>query len=127
VTWKPARFTLEMDSETISYSGWSFAAGNSKAYGGGMYMAPDAELDDGLLDVVCTGNTTKRRFVSHLPLVFEGKHVELPGVKVFRTRSMRVSADRPFTIYADGDPIAEMPATISVRPGALRTLVPRPS
>jgi YegS/Rv2252/BmrU family lipid kinase len=125
IIWKPARFTLEMDTETISYSGYSFAAGNSKAYGGGMFMAPDAELDDGLLDVVCTGNTTKRRFVSYMPLLFEGKHVELPAVKVFRTRSMRVSADRPFTIYADGDPIAELPATISVRPGALRTLVPR--
>jgi YegS/Rv2252/BmrU family lipid kinase len=127
MTWKPARFTLELDDETISYTGWSFAAGNSKAYGGGMYMAPDAELDDGLLDVVCTGRTTKRRFLQHLPLVFEGRHVELPGVKVFRTRSVRVSADRPFTVYADGDPIADLPATISVRPGALRTLVPRPT
>lgn len=126
ISWKPARFTLEMDDQTVSFEGFSFAAANSKAYGGGMFVAPDAELDDGLLDVVCTGRTSRRRALKGLPDVFAGtgKHLEHPWVRVYRTRSLRVSADRPFTIYADGDPIAELPATISVRPGALRALVP---
>jgi diacylglycerol kinase family enzyme len=55
--------------------------------------------------------------------VFSGRHVESPFVRIVRAGSVRVSADRPFTMYADGDPIAELPATVRVRHRALRVLV----
>src|SRR6202008_2666655 len=99
-----------------SFSGYSFAAANSKAYGGGMFIAPDAELDDGLLDVVITEAVSKLHFLINLPKVFKGTHIENPEVRVLRVRELRVSADRPFTVYADGDPIAELPATITALP-----------
>ena len=130
IAWRPARFELELDAtperaaEHRSYVGYSFAAANSKAYGGGMLIAPDARLDDGLLDIVITEQMPKLRALLNLPKVFSGRHVERPEVHVLRTARMRVSADRPFTVYADGDPIAELPATVSARPRALRVLVP---
>ena len=131
LAWRPARFELELEPaggtgapERRTFSGYSFAAANSKAYGGGMFIAPDAELDDGLLDVVITEQVSKLRFLISLPKVFKGTHVDNPEVHVLRTRELRVSADRPFTVYADGDPIAELPATISALPRALRVLVP---
>ncbi|MDX6671843.1 MAG: hypothetical protein QOI91_2206 [Solirubrobacteraceae bacterium] len=124
-TWKPARFTLDLDGgERLEFSGYSVACANSRAYGGGMFVAPDAELDDGLLDVVMTGHHSRRRALKDLPKVFKGEHVHLPTVKVVRAASVRVDADRPFTIYADGDPIAELPATVSLRHRALRVLAP---
>ena len=52
IAWKPARFELELDGRHHSFTGYSVAAANSRAYGGGMFLAPDAELDDGMLDVV---------------------------------------------------------------------------
>ena len=55
LAWKPARFTLTLDGERTEFRGYAVAAANSRAYGGGMFIAPDAELDDGLLDVVCDG------------------------------------------------------------------------
>src|SRR5215216_3119992 len=61
VAWKPATFTLEMDGVNRRVTGYTVAAANNKAYGGGMYAAPDAELDDGLLDVGATGNVGKLR------------------------------------------------------------------
>jgi YegS/Rv2252/BmrU family lipid kinase len=126
-TWKPARFTLDLDGrERLEFSGYSVACANSRAYGGGMFVAPDAELDDGLLDIVMTGHHSRRRALKDLPKVFKGEHVHLPTVKVVRSAAVRVNADRPFTIYADGDPIAELPATISLRHRALRVLVPAP-
>ncbi len=74
--WKPARFTLTFDGdESEVFTGYSVAAANSRAYGGGMFIAPDAILDDGLLDVVWTGDISKRRFLSNLPKVFKGTHV----------------------------------------------------
>jgi YegS/Rv2252/BmrU family lipid kinase len=129
--WKPARFELEVDGAPArAFTGYSVGLANNKAYGGGMLAAPHAELDDGLLDLVTVGELTKWRFLTQLlPRVFKGTHVQLPEVDESRVRSVVVRADRPFTIYADGDPIAELgPAgqTISVVPQAVRVLVPAP-
>lgn len=122
--WRPARFTLTLDGEERTFAGWSVAAANSRAYGGGMFMAPDAELDDGQLDVVLSAACSKLRFLALLPRIFRGTHVRDPHVTVLRGRVLRVGADRPFTVYADGDPIAELPATLSIRAGAVRILLP---
>ena len=124
-TWKPARFELVLDGKVRVYSGWSVGACNSKAYGGGMYAAPNAELDDGLLDVVVCERTSRFNFVFRvLPRVFKGTHVELPYVHELRAREVTVTADRPFAMYADGDPVGDLPVTVRVRPGALTVLVP---
>src|SRR4051794_4455471 len=123
--WKHARFTVELqDAEATSFEGWSVGAANSKAYGGGMYAAPDAELDDGLLDLVLCAKTSKLGFLKILGRIFKGTHVELPNITVLRAQSVRISADRPFTVYADGDPIGELPVTIRAIPGALDVLCP---
>jgi YegS/Rv2252/BmrU family lipid kinase len=123
--WTPARFELELDGrERLAFPGFSVGACNTRAYGGGMFVAPDAEIDDGLLDVVMYSQGTKRRFLYNLTKTFKGRLQESPSVHVVRAREMRISADRPFTMYADGDPIAELPATVRVRHRALRVLVP---
>ena len=122
--WKPARFDLVVDGRELSFSGYSVAVANSPRYGGGMQLAPNAELDDGLFDVVMSGRASKRRALIGLPKVFDGTHLDLPHVRVERAREVRVAADRPFTVYADGDPIGELPATLRVRPRAVRVLVP---
>ncbi|MGZ8633849.1 MAG: diacylglycerol/lipid kinase family protein [Solirubrobacteraceae bacterium] len=122
--WKPAAFTVEVDGERVQFSGWSVAAANSKAYGGGMLVAPDAELDDGALDVVLSARTSKGHFLRTLPKVFKGEHVHDPSVTVRRGAEVRVDADRPFTVYADGDPVGELPMTFRALPGALQVLLP---
>lgn len=125
ISWRPATFEVTVDGAATSFRGYSFAAANSKAYGGGMFIAPDAELDDGLLDVILTEHVSKLRFVRSLPKVFKGTHVAEPTVRVLRGHEVAVSADRSFVIYADGDPIGELPAVIRSVPHAVRVLVPR--
>ena len=111
--------------ELHSFSGYTVGACNSKTYGGGMRAAPDALLDDGLLDVVVLESVSKLSFLTKiLPKVFSGAHVREPSVKVFRAREIAVSADRPFTMYADGDPIGELPLRVRAIGGAVRVLVP---
>lgn len=124
VGWQPATFTVTVDGEERSFRGWSVAAANSKAYGGGMFVAPDADLHDGALDVVMTDECSRARFLWTLPKIFKGTHVHEDVVHVMRGREIRVSADRPFTVYADGDPIGELPATIRCRPAAVAVLLP---
>src|SRR6185436_4555277 len=108
--WKPARFTV--------------AVGNSKVYGGGMFILPMAELDDGMLDVIVCEQIGKLRFLRDLPKVFKGRHLDLPYVKFLRGEVIEVSSDRPFVIYADGDPIGATPAIMRVERRCLRVITP---
>jgi YegS/Rv2252/BmrU family lipid kinase len=124
--WRPARFEVTLDGrEPRTLRGYTVAVANSGAYGGGMLMAPSASLEDGTLDVVMVEHVPKLRFLQLLPTVFKGEHVRQRSVHVSRAREVVVAADRPFTMYADGDPIAELPATVGVLPGAVKVIVPQ--
>jgi YegS/Rv2252/BmrU family lipid kinase len=123
-SWKPATFEVTVDGERHTITGWAVAAANSKAYGGGMFLAPDAKLDDGKLDVVWTSQTSKLHYMASLPKVFKGTHVDDPAFNVMRASEVTITADRPFAVYADGDPIADLPATIRVLPRALEVIAP---
>jgi YegS/Rv2252/BmrU family lipid kinase len=125
-SWHPARFEVTVDGEAPRHlTGYTIATANSKAYGGGMLLAPDASLDDGMLDVVIVGQVPKLRFLRLLPTVFKGTHVRQAAVQVLRAAAVDISADRPFTMFADGDPIAELPVTVRVLPSAIRVIAPR--
>ena len=122
--WKPAAFRVTVDGETTEVSGYSVAVGNSKAYGGGMFLIPHAEVDDGRLDVFMSADTSKLTFLRDLPKVFKGTHVDNPSVSFLSGRQVLLEADRSFTVYADGDPIGELPLTVTVRERCLRVIVP---
>ena len=127
-TWRDARFELTVrlgDAvERLESVGYTIAAANSGAYGGGMRLAPDARLDDGLLDVVTVGSMGRLRCLRTMPKVFAGTHVHEPAIEVLRVQEVEVHADRPFTVYADGDPIGATPIVLRALPGAVHVLVP---
>jgi YegS/Rv2252/BmrU family lipid kinase len=122
--WKPARYTIAIGEERIRLSGYSISVANNRAFGGGMYIAPDAELDDGEFDIVAVGEVGKLRFVGNLPKVFKGTHVDEDEVRVFRAPRLELSASRPFPVYADGEHLTDLPASLRVLPRALSVLVP---
>ena len=113
-----------IDGESRTFSGYSVAVANSGVFGGGMRYVPGASLDDGVLDVVLATAAPKRRYLTALPKVFRGTHVDSPDLTFLRGREIAFHADRPFVAYADGDPIADLPVTIRVVPRALKVLVP---
>jgi YegS/Rv2252/BmrU family lipid kinase len=122
--WKPARWTVQVDDQRREFDGYSVAVSNSGVYGSGMFLVPDASLQDGLLDVVLAEGIPKHRYLANLPKVFKGTHVHEPGLEILRGRRVSFQADRPFTAYADGDPITELPAVVEVLPATLRVLAP---
>lgn len=123
--WRPARFTLTVDDAAPrSLVGYTVAAANAPYYGGGMHFAPGAELTDGLAEVVLVAKASRLTFLALFPRVFTGRHIDTRHVQVLRGRRLRIEADRPFTVYADGDPLTDLPADIVVHPRALRLLVP---
>ena len=122
--WQHARFDCRVDGEPLPLHGWSVAVSNSGRYGGGMRLAPQASMRDGLLDVVTTSATGRLRFLRALPTVFRGTHVRQASVAVRPGRTVELTADRPFRVFADGDPAGTLPATVLVRPAAVRVLLP---
>jgi diacylglycerol kinase (ATP) len=118
----PAAFTLTLDGERRQAQAWFVAVANGPSYGGGMRVAPAAVLDDGLLDVVVVGAMSRRAFLAAFPKVFSGRHVDHPAVSVHRAARVELAADRPLTVYADGERHGPLPAVFQAQPGAIEVL-----
>jgi YegS/Rv2252/BmrU family lipid kinase len=124
--WRAAEFQVAIDGgEARRFTGYSVATANSRQFGGGMRLAPDASLTDGLLDVVIIEDMPKLRFLRLAPTVFSGRHLRYREVSVVRGREVHISATESFILYADGEPIAELPVTVRVLPSAVRMIVPQ--
>ena len=123
IGWKPANFVLVLDGRKRKFTGYSVIVANTMAYGGGMKVAPAADPADGMFDVVTIEDSSKLIFLLRFPLVFAGKHTGSKVVKVERARSVEISADRQFEVYADGDPLCSLPAKIEMRQGAVRMML----
>jgi YegS/Rv2252/BmrU family lipid kinase len=124
IGWKPARFAIAVGEERKRISGYFVAVANNSVYGGGMYIAPEAEIDDGLFDVVSIGQVGKLRFLSGLRDVLKGAHLDKEEVSVFRTPRLELDASRPFPVYADGDHLTDLPVSLRIIPRALSILTP---
>ncbi|MFI6601033.1 diacylglycerol/lipid kinase family protein [Nonomuraea sp. NPDC050536] len=116
----PFRITLD-DDEVIEKEAMLVAVGNTRSYGAGMRVCPDARPDDGLLDVMILSAVGKGEFLRVFPSVYRGAHVVHPAVSQRRVRSVRLEAP-DVVVYADGERIGPVPVTCEVRPGALRVL-----
>ena len=100
------------------------AIGNAPEYGSGVRMLPQAQLDDGQLDL-CYVPAMPRGFVlRHLYRIYAGTHLLVPRVRYFRTRQVFVESAEPIAIYADGEYLCDTPAEISASSKALRVIVP---
>ncbi len=122
--WKPARFELRVDGEPFGFTGYSVAIANSRCYGGGMMIAPMAELDDGLFHVICTADVPKLTFLRGFPGVFKGAHVGREEITVLSGAVIEVTTDRPFAVYTDGDHFVDTPLKATLLPGALGLIAP---
>lgn len=96
---------------------------NLPIFGGGMQIAPDADPGDGLLDLVVITPVRAKQALGLLRDVFRGRHTTHPSVQVRRVTTVRVEGPR-LTAYGDGEPLADLPVTATVRPGALDVVVP---
>ena len=128
--YKPARFIVSVDGDERQFAASNVVVANSAYYGKGMKVAPAAEVDDGLLEVVVIEASSKLSLMRSLPKVYDGQHVDLPQVTVLRgTRvELRADASRPVPVGGDGEPLGALPpqagepAVVEVLPGALTVL-----
>jgi YegS/Rv2252/BmrU family lipid kinase len=137
--WAPAGFRVEVAGEEPAggggperdFAGYAVVVANAAYFGGGMMVAPPAEIDDGLLDVVVMRHGSRLAFLRVLMKIKSGAHVGLPLVSTGRGADVTVTAGRDLPVAADGETLASAAplrsgVTLRIRamPGALRALVP---
>jgi len=126
-TFQPPEMRIEHDRGSFAGRAMFVVAANLPRFGGGMRIAPDAVIDDGLLDLVIVREVPRRTLLGIFPKVYTGRHVGHPAVEIVRTRRASIALDRPLTMYGGGEPIREMAAgeavEVSIAPGALRVIV----
>lgn len=106
------------DEQTVEVQAMLIAVGNGGFYGGGMMICPGYQLDDGLLDATIITRLPRWRFVKTLPTVYRGTHVRDDAVITMRASRLHVVGGRQL-VYADGEYVGILPATLESVPGAL--------
>lgn len=127
LTWRGVTFAVTVDERPHSVTGWFVAVGNVGQYGGGLRITPNALADDGQMDVVMLGAAHAGTAVATFLKAFTGTHLGHPAIIETRGRRITISADAPLNVYADGELIGPLPATIETSPAAVKVLVPNGS
>jgi diacylglycerol kinase (ATP) len=97
---------------------------NGQWHGGAMWLAPEAQPDDGRFDVILIGDVTKRDFITTAPKLYKGTYLSHPKIELLRTGSVSVDAPERLPIELDGEQIGTTPATFQIVPSAIRVRVP---
>lgn len=103
----PIEYEISCDSKTFTTKAMLVAIGNGKSYGGGMNICPQAQLHDGLFDVVILEPVSKIEFIKTFPKVYSGAHISHPRVKTLRAKKVTITANA--VAYADGERIGPAP------------------
>ncbi len=123
VAFRNQRVELKIDDQTYRRRVNSIVVANGNYFGGGMFVAPDAQADDGLFDCVLLGDFSRPELLVNFPRVYKGTHLAHPKVEVFRGSRVEVnSADRT-VLQADGEILGGGPIVFTLIPRALEVVV----
>jgi diacylglycerol kinase (ATP) len=123
--WHNVPFVVQVDDEApLELLANNVICANGRAFGGGIKVCPQAEPDDGLLDVLVWGDVGKLDLALNLPRLYRGTHLGHSKVTVLRARRVRVEPARPLPLELDGELPGTTPATFEIAPAALRLRVP---
>ncbi len=123
--WRNTEMRVRVDEGERSGKMTSVVIANGQYHGGSMWLAPEAQPDDGLLDAVLIGDITKADFVRSVGRIYRGTHLTHPKIELLRAPRVEVEADEPVPLELDGEQPGTTPARFEVVPGALNVRVPR--
>ncbi|MFP3895451.1 MAG: diacylglycerol/lipid kinase family protein [Anaerolineales bacterium] len=118
------RTTISVDGDTVQQRAILVLVTNVQFYGGTWRVAPQAKLDDGLLEVYVFKGGNALDVARHVISVLQGKQLEDPEIDVYRGKQITVQGEETLPVHVDGDPSGYTPVTISVASKALQVIVP---
>ena len=122
---RPANFTLSLDGTTYRTRALMCSVANATSYGGGMRVAPDARIDDGMFDICLLKDAGRLEFLKAFPSVFKGTHTTHPRVSMYRASDVSIESDPPLPLLIDGEVIGTTPVHYTIQKHAIR-MVTRP-
>jgi diacylglycerol kinase (ATP) len=124
-SYRPPAMRVTCDSQPREERFLLACASNSERAGGGIRLAPGAQLDDGLLNINLVEAVNRREALRQFVRLCQGRHTAHPKVSYLTALSLAVEAEPALEVVADGDLIGHTPARFNVKPKALQVRVPR--
>ena len=112
------RYRLRLDGDSVEVEATLVTVANGASYGGGMKVCPDAELNDGLFDVMVLGKVSRIELLKVFPKVYSGRHVGHPAVTFYRCKEIEIIGSG--SSFADGEPISTLPLSVQCVSNALK-------
>ena len=122
--WDNTFVSVQLDDERREARMHDVIVANGQWHGGAMHLAPGAQPDDGLFDVVLIGDVTKRDFLTTAPKLYKGTYLAHPKIELLRSRTVAVDAPERLPIELDGEQVGTTPVRFEIVPAALRVRVP---
>lgn len=124
-----ATITLGGETREERFSTRNLAICNGRYFGGGMHVAPMAEVDDGVFEVIDLGAASKLKFALDSSSIYSGEHLKLPEVKHFRCEKLRLELENKrvnekFLLDVDGEPLGRLPLDVTIERRAIDVFVP---
>jgi diacylglycerol kinase (ATP) len=101
----------------------SIVVANGGYFGGGMHVAPEATLDDGLFDILIIGDFGKLELLRVFPRIYKGTHLSYPKVRLERSHRISIESSQRLLLHADGEVLGEGPISLAILPGAVELIV----
>ena len=125
ITYRAKKFYIKYDGQEKTLDSMFMVVGNMDSYGGGMRITPNADPEDGILDVCIIKRMSKIHFIKVFPSVFKGEHISDPFVEYFRANEVEIDSDYNFSVFADGEYICKLPAKFEVAKKSLNFIAPK--
>lgn len=122
--YRPHPVSIEVDGNIVTGPVWLVTVANAKYYGGGMKIAPFADPQDGLADIIIVGNVHRLNFLRLFPLVYSGRHINHPAVQVLHGKEIRIYSTHKLAVHADGDLAGTTPVSVKMCHHAIQLRVP---
>ncbi|MFC1888360.1 diacylglycerol/lipid kinase family protein [Thermodesulfobacteriota bacterium] len=124
ITYRNQRVRFQVDDmETHETPIVNIAVANGKFFGGGMMVAPEAVMDDGLFDIIVLGDMGPIESLLNGPKIYKGTHVNHPKVETMRGRKVTATSDERVLLDVDGEQPGMLPATFEIVTGAVQAIV----
>lgn len=123
-TYRAAEMRLTLDGESRELQAMMCSIANTTSYGGGMLIAPDAEIDDGVFDICILLKAGRLEFLRAFPRVFRGTHVTHPKVRMLRAKHILIESKPALPILIDGDVFGTTPVEFTLHPGKIEIMAP---
>jgi YegS/Rv2252/BmrU family lipid kinase len=121
---RPFEVEITIDGDTWRERVMMVTVANAPFYGGGMKIAPDANMNDGLLNVCIVKEISKLELLWEFPKVFKGTHIDHPRIMMKSGRSVRLTSDEPRKIFADGEYVGHLPADCTIGNQTIQIISP---